>query len=39
MKKQTLPLDPVSGEEAEEIVRSIYATKPAILKTVVEILE
>ena len=39
MKKQTLPLDPVSGEEAEEIVRNIYATKPAILNTVVEILE
>ena len=39
MKKQSLPLDPVTGEEAEEIVRQIYATKPAVLKKVVEILE
>ncbi|MDB5543263.1 MAG: tripartite tricarboxylate transporter family receptor [Hyphomicrobiales bacterium] len=39
MKKQTLPLDPVAGAEAEEIVRQIYATKPAVLKKVVELLE
>ena len=39
MKRQTLPLDPVSGEEAEDMVGQIYATKPAVLKRVVEILE
>lgn len=39
MKKQALPLDPVTGDEAKSIVRKIYATKPAILRKVVEILE
>jgi tripartite-type tricarboxylate transporter receptor subunit TctC len=39
MRKQNLPLDPVSGVEAEEIVRTIYASRPEILKKVVEILE
>ena len=39
MRKQLLPLDPVSGEEAEEILRKIYSTPSHVLKKVVEILE
>lgn len=39
MRKQLLPLDPVSGEEAEEILKKIYSTPPRVLKKVAEILE
>jgi hypothetical protein len=37
--KQMLPLDPVSGKDAEEIVRRIYASGPALLKKVYRTLE
>lgn len=37
--KQMLPLDPISGKDAEEIVRRIYASGPALLKKVYRTLE
>jgi tripartite-type tricarboxylate transporter receptor subunit TctC len=38
-KKRNLPLDPVSGEEAEKIVAGIYAAPPAMAKKVKAVLE
>jgi tripartite-type tricarboxylate transporter receptor subunit TctC len=38
-KKQFLPLDAVSGAEAEKIVNAIYAAPPALAKKVKDVLE
>jgi tripartite-type tricarboxylate transporter receptor subunit TctC len=38
-RKQNLLLDPVSGEEAEEIIAKIYAAPPELLKKVKDVLE
>ena len=39
MKRQALPLDPLSGEEAENIVRAIYRAPRSLLKQAVEVLD
>jgi tripartite-type tricarboxylate transporter receptor subunit TctC len=36
---QSLPLDPVPGEEAETVVRAIYSASPELAKKVKEVLE
>ena len=38
-KKQSLPLSPVSGEEAEKIVGTIYAAPPDLIQEVKDVLE
>jgi len=38
-QKQNLPLDPVSGAEAEQIVRSIYASPPELARNVKAVIE
>jgi len=38
-QKQSLLLDPVSGEEAEKIVASMYAASPALARKVKDVLE
>jgi hypothetical protein len=38
-QKQSLPLDPVSGEDAEQIVSSIYMASPELAKKVKEVIE
>ena len=38
-KKQNLPLDPVSGEEAEKIMATIYAAPPELAKKVKDVLD
>lgn len=38
-QKQSLPLDPVSGEDAEQIVSSIYTASPELAKKVKEVIE
>lgn len=38
-QKQNLPLDPVSGEEAENIVAAIYAASPDLAKQVKDVFE
>ena len=38
-QKQSLPLDPVSGDEAEQIVSSIYKAPPEFAKKVKELIE
>jgi hypothetical protein len=38
-QKQSLLLDPVSGEEAEKIVASMYAAPPALTRKVKDVLE
>jgi hypothetical protein len=38
-QKQNLPLDPVTGAEAEQIIRSIYATPPELARKVKAVLE
>jgi tripartite-type tricarboxylate transporter receptor subunit TctC len=38
-KKQALPLDPVSGEEAEQIVSSIYKASPELAQRVKQVIE
>jgi tripartite-type tricarboxylate transporter receptor subunit TctC len=37
--KQNLPLDPVSGEEAEGIIKTIYAASPELAKKVKDVLD
>jgi tripartite-type tricarboxylate transporter receptor subunit TctC len=37
--KQNLPLDPVSGEEAETMIRQIYAAPPELAKKVKDVLD
>ena len=39
MHKQSLPLDPVSGEEAEKIIRAIYAASPELARKVKDVLD
>lgn len=39
MQKQSLPLDPVTGEEAEKIVQSIDAAPPDLIKQVKDVFE
>jgi hypothetical protein len=38
-QKQNLLLDPVSGEEAEKIIATIYAAPPELARKVKEVLE
>ena len=38
-QRQSLPIDPVSGEEAEKIIRTIYAAPPDLAKRVRNVLE
>ena len=38
-QKQNLLLDPVSGEEAEKIIATIYAAPPELTRKVKEVLE
>jgi hypothetical protein len=38
-QKQNLPLDPVTGTEAEQIVKSIYAEAPELAQKVKAVLE
>ena len=38
-QKQNLPLDPVTGEEAEKIMATIYAAPPALARKVKDVLE
>jgi tripartite-type tricarboxylate transporter receptor subunit TctC len=38
-QKQNLPLDPVSGEEAAEIIKTIYAASPELAKKVKDVLD
>jgi tripartite-type tricarboxylate transporter receptor subunit TctC len=38
-QKQSLPLDPVAGEEAEKIIATIYAASPQLAKKVREVLD
>jgi tripartite-type tricarboxylate transporter receptor subunit TctC len=38
-QKQFLPLDPVTGEEAEQVVNAIYAAPPALAKKVKDVLD
>jgi tripartite-type tricarboxylate transporter receptor subunit TctC len=38
-QKQSLPLSPVKGEEAEKIVSTIYAAPPELIKEVKDVLE
>jgi hypothetical protein len=38
-RKQNLPLDPVSGEEAEKIIATIYAASPELARKVKDVLE
>ena len=38
-QKQNLLLDPVSGEEAEKIIATIYAAPPELTRRVKEVLE
>ena len=38
-QKQNLPFDPVAGAEAEQIVRSIYASPPELARNVKAVLE
>jgi tripartite-type tricarboxylate transporter receptor subunit TctC len=38
-QKQSLPIDPVSGEEAEKTIAAIYAARPDLAKTVKDVLE
>jgi tripartite-type tricarboxylate transporter receptor subunit TctC len=38
-QKQNLPLDPVSGEEAEKIIATIYAAPPDLAKKVKDVLD
>jgi len=37
--KQNLPLDPVTGEEAEKIIKTIYAASPELAKKVKDVLD
>jgi len=37
--KQSLPLDPVSSEEAEKIIRAIYAASPELARKVKDVLD
>lgn len=39
MKRQSLPLDPVPGEEAEAIVRTIYGAPPEMIRKMNDVLE
>ena len=38
-QKQSLPIDPVTGEEAETIIAGIYAAPPDLAKMVRDVLE
>jgi tripartite-type tricarboxylate transporter receptor subunit TctC len=38
-QKQSLPLDPVSGEEAETIIAKMYAAPPALARRVKDVLD
>ena len=38
-QKQNLLLDPVSGEEAEKIIATMYAASPELVKKVKDALE
>jgi tripartite-type tricarboxylate transporter receptor subunit TctC len=38
-QKQNLPLDPVSGEEAEKVITEIYAAAPELAKKVKDVLD
>ena len=38
-QKQALPLDPVTGEEAEKVIATIYAASPELAKQVKDVLE
>jgi tripartite-type tricarboxylate transporter receptor subunit TctC len=38
-RKQNLPLDPVSGEEAEKIVAAIYSAPPELAKKVKDVID
>ena len=38
-QKQFLPLDPVTGEEAAQVVNAIYAAPPALAKKVKDVLD
>jgi tripartite-type tricarboxylate transporter receptor subunit TctC len=38
-QKQNLPLDPVSGEEAETIIATIYAASPDLAKKIKDVIE
>ena len=38
-QKQNLPLDPVTGEEAEKIISAIYAAPPDMARKVKDVLE
>ena len=36
---QSLPLDPVSGEEAETVINGIYSAPPELAKKVKDVLD
>jgi hypothetical protein len=38
-QKQSLPVDPVAGEEAENIIARIYAAPPDLAKKVKDVLQ
>jgi tripartite-type tricarboxylate transporter receptor subunit TctC len=38
-RKQSLPLDPVTGREAEKVIAAIYAAPPELAKKVKDVLE
>jgi tripartite-type tricarboxylate transporter receptor subunit TctC len=38
-QKQNLPLDPVTGEEAEKIIKTIYSASPELAKKVKDVLD
>jgi len=37
--KQSLPLDPVPGEEAEKMIATIYAASPELARKVKDVLD